>query len=664
MTCPSPTSPTSPNLPYPSAMPTASELGDAFESMMDTSRMSSTASPALSDTFSDDSIPSLASMSSIGSTSTTSPSIPSKASPNHMIGFPPGLTSINTSQGMLLETTSFPGLTSPVSPTYPTGPESHHFTNYVDSSVGQVSYASDPVSPFEPTPPSPFRNLSSPTMEIPATLSPIAVISDTPVHSMSHVSLVDQELGSGFYKSEHGAPSVAFPPFSEHHSNLHTPTPASSPSASGSFSSSSSSSSTLVESMRGMETCQGGLNVQTMIPSPPPQGTQASSERVGMVSVQDLHAAASVAAATTTTSTMSIDTSTSTSTPSTTPHTCSSSLQDGGVDGVAHLFGPPPPLPPTDVPVPSASVPSTTGPVRRRGRKASSSSSSSSTTTTATSSSSSSSSSTPSTATTSSSSLLLSSVYEEHSAMTAATAAALQLEEERMDEETDLQLPDADTYARLTPKERRQLRNKISARNFRSRRKRYVANIEKMVAEQRADIARLTSQLRVADDTTRSLREELRTLRKQCQDMMQYHQAALPNSVSSLPSSESVQTLEAPMTPAGSITGPQVSMVNLGIPQRPVLASTIVKSSGQSSIPVSATSSSSSSSSSSPPTAILKEEGKEEQLVYHVDLHSSIEPTIFDTLQEVSPLLSYSEVDEEDGMPCGSTRWLWDLARS
>lgn len=49
--------------------------------------------------------------------------------------------------------------------------------------------------------------------------------------------------------------------------------------------------------------------------------------------------------------------------------------------------------------------------------------------------------------------------------------------------------------AKLGPRERRQLRNKVSARNFRIRRKEYITHLESLVAQQSSETSELRSQL-------------------------------------------------------------------------------------------------------------------------------------------------------------------------
>ncbi|KAI8887972.1 hypothetical protein K501DRAFT_330201 [Backusella circina FSU 941] len=65
----------------------------------------------------------------------------------------------------------------------------------------------------------------------------------------------------------------------------------------------------------------------------------------------------------------------------------------------------------------------------------------------------------------------------------------------------------------MSSKERRQLRNKISARNFRNRRKEYISTLEEEMNEHKAENQRLKAELKVALDTIDKLRKENDNLR-------------------------------------------------------------------------------------------------------------------------------------------------------
>ncbi|MCO5555700.1 hypothetical protein L7F22_009245 [Adiantum nelumboides] len=73
--------------------------------------------------------------------------------------------------------------------------------------------------------------------------------------------------------------------------------------------------------------------------------------------------------------------------------------------------------------------------------------------------------------------------------------------------------PDPETYHTLTSKEKRQLRNKISARNFRTRRKEHIAHLEQQVADRDTLIEGLRQQLAKVTLQNKDLQEEMRTLK-------------------------------------------------------------------------------------------------------------------------------------------------------
>ncbi|KAL9546716.1 hypothetical protein MBANPS3_006523 [Mucor bainieri] len=77
---------------------------------------------------------------------------------------------------------------------------------------------------------------------------------------------------------------------------------------------------------------------------------------------------------------------------------------------------------------------------------------------------------------------------------------------------------------KLTPKERRQLRNKISARNFRVRRKEYISTLEGQVNEHKMVAEGLREKLVKVEEENKKLRKEMDTLKRQNQILQQQQQ--------------------------------------------------------------------------------------------------------------------------------------------
>ncbi|PWN29626.1 hypothetical protein BDZ90DRAFT_116126 [Jaminaea rosea] len=72
--------------------------------------------------------------------------------------------------------------------------------------------------------------------------------------------------------------------------------------------------------------------------------------------------------------------------------------------------------------------------------------------------------------------------------------------------------PTAEEYRALSSKEKRQLRNKISARNFRERRKEYIGHLEGEISDRDAIISSLRSQMSQLSLQNKKLEEEVKTL--------------------------------------------------------------------------------------------------------------------------------------------------------
>ncbi|KAI8988734.1 hypothetical protein BDB01DRAFT_848863 [Pilobolus umbonatus] len=91
---------------------------------------------------------------------------------------------------------------------------------------------------------------------------------------------------------------------------------------------------------------------------------------------------------------------------------------------------------------------------------------------------------------------------------------------------------------KLTPKERRQLRNKISARNFRVRRKEYISTLEGQVNDHKMAAEALQEKLNKVEDENKKLRKEMDSLKRQNQLLLQQQQKG--------PSSPRISSLSKP----------------------------------------------------------------------------------------------------------------------
>ncbi|TFK35856.1 hypothetical protein BDQ12DRAFT_699877 [Crucibulum laeve] len=74
--------------------------------------------------------------------------------------------------------------------------------------------------------------------------------------------------------------------------------------------------------------------------------------------------------------------------------------------------------------------------------------------------------------------------------------------------------PSPEVFAKMTSKEKRQLRNKISARNFRVRRKEYISTLEGDIAERDRLLDAIRSELGSTQSENLALRQEIATLKK------------------------------------------------------------------------------------------------------------------------------------------------------
>lgn len=76
-------------------------------------------------------------------------------------------------------------------------------------------------------------------------------------------------------------------------------------------------------------------------------------------------------------------------------------------------------------------------------------------------------------------------------------------------------IPSSTDLKKMTSKERRQLRNKISARNFRVRRKEYIYTLEGQVLQHKTEARHLREAVTLMQDENKRLRDELEVVRRQ-----------------------------------------------------------------------------------------------------------------------------------------------------
>ncbi|KDN41883.1 hypothetical protein K437DRAFT_169880 [Tilletiaria anomala UBC 951] len=87
--------------------------------------------------------------------------------------------------------------------------------------------------------------------------------------------------------------------------------------------------------------------------------------------------------------------------------------------------------------------------------------------------------------------------------------------------------PTPEEYKRLSSKEKRQLRNKISARNFRNRRKEYITQLEEQLHDREDQLARLEAAMHRVTQENDGLRAQVLALKSRQQQPQQPQQPAL-----------------------------------------------------------------------------------------------------------------------------------------
>ncbi|KAL8293591.1 hypothetical protein RQP46_000292 [Phenoliferia psychrophenolica] len=94
--------------------------------------------------------------------------------------------------------------------------------------------------------------------------------------------------------------------------------------------------------------------------------------------------------------------------------------------------------------------------------------------------------------------------------------------------------PDPESYKKLNPKEKRQLRNKISARNFRHRKKEYITTLEEEIASRDTIIDQLRGEVGVVKSENKDLHREVDSLKSKWEALMLQMAALKPTSAATV----------------------------------------------------------------------------------------------------------------------------------
>ena len=120
--------------------------------------------------------------------------------------------------------------------------------------------------------------------------------------------------------------------------------------------------------------------------------------------------------------------------------------------------------------------------------------------------------------------------------------------------EADSLRPSLEEYKKLSSKEKRQLRNKISARNFRTRRKEYITLLEEQLADRDNVIESLRQQLSSMSMQNLQLKDEVRTLQNRSLGSVD-----VAKFIDALQRNTSAQGAVEPAQDAANASGPTLS---------------------------------------------------------------------------------------------------------
>ncbi|SJK97350.1 uncharacterized protein ARMOST_00602 [Armillaria ostoyae] len=112
--------------------------------------------------------------------------------------------------------------------------------------------------------------------------------------------------------------------------------------------------------------------------------------------------------------------------------------------------------------------------------------------------------------------------------------------------------PPPEVYAKMSSKEKRQLRNKISARNFRVRRKEYISTLELDIAERDRLLQAIRTELGSSQSENHALRQEIYSLKKALLEGRSTELTVDDIPVLNLPPPGPISALASPATPSTS----------------------------------------------------------------------------------------------------------------
>ncbi|KAF7968994.1 hypothetical protein HWV62_28728 [Athelia sp. TMB] len=124
------------------------------------------------------------------------------------------------------------------------------------------------------------------------------------------------------------------------------------------------------------------------------------------------------------------------------------------------------------------------------------------------------------------------------------------------DRESDDWRPSPEEYKKMSSKEKRQLRNKISARNFRVRRKEYISTLEADISERDALISAIRSELGSSQSENMALRQEIDALKKNILSNRAPSSPTTTSPTTAAPTTTSPTTASAPTPPRSPLPTP------------------------------------------------------------------------------------------------------------